>query len=31
VPGVKEWLEKNGNKVLEFLNWSESYGWPRAD
>lgn len=29
--GVSEWLKKNQNKVADFLNWSKSYKWPKAD
>jgi Tfp pilus assembly protein PilF len=27
-PGVSEWLDKNANQVIEFLNWSKNYRWP---
>ncbi|HSE34226.1 MAG TPA: tetratricopeptide repeat protein [Pyrinomonadaceae bacterium] len=27
-PGVSEWLDKNANRVNEFLNWSKNYRWP---
>jgi hypothetical protein len=27
---VREWLQQNGNRVREFLNWSNSYQWPQA-
>jgi tetratricopeptide (TPR) repeat protein len=29
VPGVKEWLAGNSDRVREFLNWSEKYVWPQ--
>lgn len=28
VPGVKEWLDGNPDRVREFLNWSEKYKFP---
>jgi hypothetical protein len=30
VPGVKEWLEANSDRVREFLSWSAKYSWPVA-
>jgi tetratricopeptide (TPR) repeat protein len=29
VPGVKEWLAGNPERVRDFLNWSEKYVWPQ--
>jgi Tfp pilus assembly protein PilF len=30
-PGVDEWLQRNQNKVLDFLTWSKNYQWPKID
>ena len=29
VPGVKEWINANEDRVREFLNWSAKYAWPK--
>jgi tetratricopeptide (TPR) repeat protein len=29
VPGVKEWITANEDRVREFLNWSSKYPWPK--
>lgn len=29
VPGVKEWISANEDRVREFLNWSSKYTWPK--
>lgn len=31
LPGVQEWLQKNGARVDEFLSWSKGYRWPRVE
>ncbi|HKG13380.1 MAG TPA: tetratricopeptide repeat protein [Pyrinomonadaceae bacterium] len=28
LPGVREWLEANGGRVMQFLIWSKNYKWP---
>ena len=28
LPGVREWLEANSGRVMQFLIWSKSYKWP---
>ncbi|HEU4509989.1 MAG TPA: hypothetical protein VFR78_17275, partial [Pyrinomonadaceae bacterium] len=27
--GVADWIQANGTRVNEFLNWSKSYQWPK--
>jgi len=29
IPGVREWLTANSDRVTAFLNWSRSYPWPK--
>ena len=29
VPGVREWLAANPNRVAAFLDWSKNYSWPK--
>jgi hypothetical protein len=29
VPGVREWIDANEDRVREFLNWSAKYAWPK--
>lgn len=29
VPGVKEWINANRDRVRDFLNWSAKYAWPK--
>jgi Flp pilus assembly protein TadD len=29
VPGVKEWIDANRDRVREFLTWSDKYAWPK--
>jgi tetratricopeptide (TPR) repeat protein len=31
VPGVKEWVDANADRVREFLSWSAKYPWPADD
>jgi hypothetical protein len=31
IPGVNEWLQRNQNKVSDFLSWSRNYQWPKID
>lgn len=28
LPGVREWLEANSGRVMQFLIWSKNYKWP---
>ena len=28
IPGVREWLEANSGRVMQFLIWSKNYQWP---
>jgi tetratricopeptide (TPR) repeat protein len=28
LPGVREWLDANSGRVMQFLIWSKSYQWP---
>jgi tetratricopeptide (TPR) repeat protein len=28
LPGVREWLEANSGRVMQFLIWSKNYQWP---
>jgi hypothetical protein len=28
LPGVREWLEANSGRVMQFLIWSKGYKWP---
>ena len=30
VPGVKEWINANEDRIREFLNWSAKYAWPKS-
>jgi tetratricopeptide (TPR) repeat protein len=29
IPGVREWLAANGERVTAFLDWSKNYSWPK--
>ena len=29
LPGVREWLEANSGRVMQFLIWSKGYQWPK--
>lgn len=29
IPGVREWLDTNGDRVKAFLDWSKNYSWPK--
>ena len=29
IPGVREWLSANDERVSAFLSWSKSYSWPK--
>lgn len=28
LPGVREWIDSNGGRVMQFLIWSKGYRWP---
>lgn len=28
LPGVREWIDANGGRVMQFLIWSKGYDWP---
>jgi len=28
LPGVREWIDSNGGRVMQFLIWSKGYQWP---
>ena len=28
LPGVREWIDSNGGRVMQFLIWSKGYKWP---